>query len=163
MDGHDKLMGCQNRTFPLAVYSSIDTASRKLLWLRVWVTNSDPKLIGRWYLEYLYESRKMPSIIRVDRGSETGIMATKQAFLRQNHGDIEPTDTVVYGPSTAIRMLLAFILIPVIQKQLDSFRETIWNTHRIRRQKNTSLPDGVSDHIYNFPQEYGLEECGKES
>ena len=47
MDGHDKLMGYQNRTFPLAVYGSIDTASRKLLWLRVWVTNSDPKLIGR--------------------------------------------------------------------------------------------------------------------
>ena len=57
-------------------------------------------------------------------------------------------------------MLLAFILIPVIQKQLDSFQETIWNTHRIRRQKSTSLPDGVPDHIYNFPQEY---ECGKES
>lgn len=101
MDGHNKLMGYQNRTFPLAVYGSIDTASRKLLWLRVWVTNSDPELIGRWYLEYLYKSRKLPSIIRVDRGSETGIMATMQAFLRQNHGDIEPTDTVVYGPSTA--------------------------------------------------------------
>ena len=101
MDGHDKLMGYQNRTFPLAVYGSTDTASRKLLWLRVWVTNSDPGLIGRWYLEYLYESRKLPSIIRVDRGSETGIMATMQAFLRQNHGDIKPTDTVVYGPSTA--------------------------------------------------------------
>ena len=42
----------------------------------------------------------MPSIIRVDRGSETGIMTTMQAFLRQNHGNIEPTDTVVYGPST---------------------------------------------------------------
>lgn len=22
------------------------------------------------------------------------------------------------------------------------------------------LPDGVPDHIYNFPEEYGLEECG---
>lgn len=30
MDGHDKLMGYQNRTFPLVVYGSIDTASRKL-------------------------------------------------------------------------------------------------------------------------------------
>lgn len=62
--------------------------------------------------------------------------------------------------SLSLRMLLAFILIPVLQKQLDSFRNTIWNTHRIRTQKNTCLPDGVSDHIYNFPEQYGLEECG---
>ena len=48
LDGHDKLMGYQNSTFPLAVYGCIDTASRKLLWLRIWVTNSDPKVIGRW-------------------------------------------------------------------------------------------------------------------
>ena len=58
-------------------------------------------------------------------------------------------------------MLLAFILIPVIKKQLDSFRETIWNTNSIRTQENTSLPDGVPDHIYNFPQEYGLKSVVK--
>ena len=51
LDGHDKLMGYQNSTFPLAIYGSIDTASRKLLWLRVWVSNSEPKLIGKWYLD----------------------------------------------------------------------------------------------------------------
>jgi hypothetical protein len=58
-------------------------------------------------------------------------------------------------------MLLAFLLIPVLQVQLDIFRETVWNSHRIRRQKDTLLPDGVPDHIYSFPQEYKLEECGK--
>ena len=50
LDGHDKLMGYQNSTFPLAIYGCIDTASRKLLWLRVWTSNSDPLVIGRWYL-----------------------------------------------------------------------------------------------------------------
>ncbi len=30
LDGHDKLMGYQNSTFPLAVYGCLDTASRKL-------------------------------------------------------------------------------------------------------------------------------------
>lgn len=64
------------------------------------MSNFHPKLTGQWYLEYLYVSRKLPSIIRVDRGSETGIISSMQGFLRQNHGDIEPTDTVVYGPST---------------------------------------------------------------
>ena len=39
LDGHDKLMGYQNSTFPLAIYGCLDTASRKLLWLRVWTSN----------------------------------------------------------------------------------------------------------------------------
>lgn len=101
VDGHNKLMGFQNNAFPLAIYGSIDTASRKLLWLRIWTTNSEPRLIGRWYLEYLYESRVIPSYLRMDRGTETGVMATMHAFLRQQHGDMDPTETVIYGPSTA--------------------------------------------------------------
>jgi len=101
VDGHNKLMGFQNDTFPLAIYGSIDTASRKLLWLRVWTNNREPRLIGRWYLEYLYENKVIPSYLRMDRGTETGVMATMHAFLRQHHGDIDPTETVIYGPSTA--------------------------------------------------------------
>ena len=58
-------------------------------------------------------------------------------------------------------MLLAFLLMPVLQKQLDLFRQTVWNTHRIKTQKDTFLPDGVSDHIYEFAEKHGLEECGK--
>ena len=59
-----------------------------------------------------------------------------------------------------LRMLLAFLLIPVSQKQLDVFRTVVRNSHRIRAQKNTVLPDGIPDHIYSFPNVYGLEECG---
>ena len=104
-DGHNKLMGYINSTFPLAVYGCIDTASRKLLWLRVWVTNSDPKVVGRWYLEYLYESRVPPSILRLDKGTEMEIITTMQAFLRQSHGNIYQCDTVIYGPSTSNQVL----------------------------------------------------------
>ena len=57
-------------------------------------------------------------------------------------------------------MLLAFIMIPLIQKDLDVFRESVWNTHRIRAQKDTILPDGIPNHMYSFPEQYGLEECG---
>jgi hypothetical protein len=28
-------------------------------------------------------------------------MATMHAFLRGNHGDMDPDDTVIYGPSTS--------------------------------------------------------------
>ena len=72
VDGHDKLMGYQNSTYPLAIYGCIDTASRKLLWLHVWVSNSDPQVIGRWYLEYLYETRTLPTELRGQYGSWSG-------------------------------------------------------------------------------------------
>lgn len=64
LDGHDKPMGYQNSTFPLAIYGCIDRGSRKMLWLRVWVSNSDPLIVGRWYLEYLYETRVMSRHLR---------------------------------------------------------------------------------------------------
>ena len=58
------------------------------------------------------------------------------------------------------RDLLAFVMIPVLQKQLDIFKDTLWNAHRIRAQKDTLLPDGVPNHIYDFSEEYSLQECG---
>lgn len=57
-------------------------------------------------------------------------------------------------------MLLAFPLIPEVQKELDLFRTVVWNSHKTRKQKDTALPDGIPDHIYDFPETYGLEECG---
>ena len=45
-------------------------------------------------------------------------------------------------------------MIPMLQKELDSFKDGVWNCHRIRAQKDTLLPDGVPNH------EYGLEESG---
>ena len=102
LDGHDNMMGYQNSTFPLAVYGCIDTASRKIMWLRIWTTNSNPKLVGRWYLEHLLETRTISRMIRLDKGTETGVMATMHAYLRRNHSDIDdPVDTILYGPSTS--------------------------------------------------------------
>ena len=102
LDGHDKMMGYQNSTFPLAVYGCIDTASRKIMWLRIWTTNSNPKLVGRWYVEHLLETRTISRMIRLDKGTETGVMANMHEYLRRNHSDIDdPVDTILYGPSTS--------------------------------------------------------------
>ena len=66
------------------------------------MNNSDPQLIGRWYLEFLVDTKVMASMLRLDRGSETGTMTTIHAFLRMNHtDDVEPEDSVLYGPSTS--------------------------------------------------------------
>ena len=48
----------------------------------------------------------------------------------------------------------------MMQKELDKFKETIWNSHRIRAQRNTYMADGVPNHIYSFPERYGMEKCG---
>ena len=56
-DGHDKLMGFMNSTFPLAVYGLQDAFSGYILYLKLWTTNSDPKLIGRWYMDHLYKTK----------------------------------------------------------------------------------------------------------
>ena len=101
LDGHCKLMGFQRDTFPLAVYGSIDTASRRLLWCKVWTDNSNPTLVARWYFDYLYDSRVAPSMIRIGRGTETGIMATMHCYLRSLQGNENPSSTVIYGQSTS--------------------------------------------------------------
>ena len=51
-------------------------------------------------------------------------------------------------------------MVPLVQKELDTFRESVWNSHRIRAQKETALPDGIPNHIFSFPEQYGLQECG---
>ena len=63
LDGHDKLMGYQNSTYPLAVYGCLDSASCKILWLHIWVSNSDPKLIGYWYLQHIFETKQIASYL----------------------------------------------------------------------------------------------------
>jgi hypothetical protein len=56
--------------------------------------------------------------------------------------------------------MLAFVYIPILQKELDVFRRTIWNNHHSRYQRGKELPVGVPEHIYNFPEKYGGEKCG---
>lgn len=56
--------------------------------------------------------------------------------------------------------MLAYVYIPVVQKELDVFRKCVWNNHRTRKQKGKELPAGVPEHIYHFPEKYGGEQCG---
>ena len=104
LDGHDKLMGYKNSTYPLAIYGCIDSATRKILFLRIWTTNSNPANVGRWFFEYLAESRCLPRYLRVDKGTETGVMASIHAMLSMAQDDVltedEGCDRVLYGPST---------------------------------------------------------------
>ena len=57
LDGHDKLCGYQNSTFPLCIHGGQDTYSARINFLRIWTTNSNPKIIGKFYMDYLCERR----------------------------------------------------------------------------------------------------------
>ena len=51
-------------------------------------------------------------------------------------------------------------MIPIMQREVTTFVDVVWNCHRIREQRDTFLPDGVPNHIYSFRDKYGLEDCG---
>ena len=50
-------------------------------------------------------------------------------------------------------------MIPLIQREILAFVD-LWNSHRIRKQKGVVLPEGIPNHLYDFPEDYGLENCG---
>lgn len=77
----------------------MDTASRKLLLLQVWTSNIDLQLIGGWYIEHLLETRVVFAMMRLDRGTETGIIA--RIFCSHRTDGMDPIDTILYTPSTS--------------------------------------------------------------
>ena len=54
---------------------------------------------------------------------------------------------------------MAYLMIPVLEREINIFVD-LWNGHRIRKQKDVVLPDGVPNHIYDFPEEHNLKESG---
>ena len=83
-------MGFQNSTFPIAVYGCLDTFSRKIILLNVWDENSNPQLIEKIFMLHLLNTHMIPCYLRVDKGTETGVMAAMQW-----HDMANLTDSVV--------------------------------------------------------------------
>ena len=78
-DGHIKLIGFQNCTFPTAIYGCLDTATRKLA--GIVIAHSIFYLVGAFY--YLHESKLLSNYVRLDSGRKTGVLATIHAYLRR--------------------------------------------------------------------------------
>ena len=85
LDGHDKLMGFQNNTFPISVYGAIDTASRRLLWIKVWATNRVPELVARWLTLTIFMRQKYYKITyALIRAQKQGRLQLYIAFFVDN-------------------------------------------------------------------------------
>ena len=87
----------------LLVYTAVLTPfSRKILFLFVCHSNTNPLIVGKMYLRYLFETEMLPRNLRVDRGTETGKMASIHVYLLNKHEVMnDPTDAIIYGPSTS--------------------------------------------------------------
>jgi len=56
--------------------------------------------------------------------------------------------------------MLAYVYIPVTQKELDVLRVSVWNAQGICNQKGKELPVGVPEHIYTCSERHDGEKCG---
>ena len=138
LDGHDKLCGYQNYTFPIAMYGCLETHSRKMHYLFVCKSNSDLQIIGRRYFDFLYETKQLSKFMRVDKGTETGKMATMYTAL-SDWLDVmnDPVDSVIFGDSTTNKIErwwreLNDKLYPLFKTQL----KTLLHTKEYERENN---------------------------
>ena len=83
----------------------------------------------------------------------TGLMYTLTATTT-------PSQLTMKFMQLFVSTLSTFVFLPLIQKEIDIFRDTIWNSHRVRCQKDAQLPKGVPSHLYSFPENYSSEQCG---
>ena len=104
IDGWDKL-----KTFGFCVHGAIDGYSRKILWLEVGSSNNNPRVIGKYYLDYVRQIGGTLRIIRADRGTENGHVCAIQRFFRRTTGDaFEGEKSFMYGRSTANQRIEAW-------------------------------------------------------
>lgn len=104
MDSYDKL-----KPFGIGINGCIDGFSRKLIWLNAYFTNSDPKVIGGYYIEIVEQVQGCPRIVRADRGTENSQVCTFQRFLREDDEDpFSGERSFMYGSSTHNQRIESF-------------------------------------------------------
>jgi regulator of replication initiation timing len=75
-DGYDKL-----KPFGLCVSGCVNGFPRRIIWLNVYHTNNDPKIIGGYYIEAVKELNAAPMLMRGDPGTENAYVKQFQTFL----------------------------------------------------------------------------------
>ena len=93
--GYDKL-----KPFEFLIHGAIDGFSRKIIWLKVTRSNNNPDIVASFYYDCVKEIGGCPVIVRTDCGTENGILAAAQCFLRQDGDNLfAGIDAHKYGSS----------------------------------------------------------------
>ncbi|KAF3851806.1 hypothetical protein F7725_005161 [Dissostichus mawsoni] len=92
VDGYDKL-----KPYGICINGCIDGYSRRIIWLKAAFTNSDPKVIGSYFVEAIENVGGYPRLLRTDMGTENVLQ-----FLRRNDEDDRAGErSYITGASTA--------------------------------------------------------------
>ncbi|KAJ7433919.1 hypothetical protein FB451DRAFT_1195811 [Mycena latifolia] len=81
VDQHDKW----KYKFGLALHSGRDLFVGRIQWLKIWWTNSNPRLILSYYLDTVEQSGFMPLVSQSDPGGENFGLANGHTLLRHWH------------------------------------------------------------------------------
>ncbi|KAG1884005.1 hypothetical protein F4604DRAFT_1878823 [Suillus subluteus] len=76
-DQHDKW-----RRFQLFLHVGIELSSGRILWLKIWWTNHNPRLICGWYCDTVQTLGAMPLVTQSDPGTENNGIANGHTMLR---------------------------------------------------------------------------------
>ena len=98
LDGYDKI-----KPFGLCIHGCIDGFSRKLIWLNVYSTNNDPRIVAGYFYNAIQETGGCPFNMRGDRGTENVIVKEMQSQLVQQQGG-----KYMEGTSTANQRIECF-------------------------------------------------------
>ena len=69
------------------MHGAIDGFSRGLIWLEVGLTNNNPEVITKFYLDAVTQVGGLPRKGRSDDGTENSMVASVHTFLRSSHSD----------------------------------------------------------------------------
>ena len=175
-DGYDKL-----KPYGFPIHGCIDGFSHRILWLEIVSSNNDPRVVAKLFFNCVKELQFCPTVLRTDRGTENGIMATTQCFLRRNHQDSHSEvkahrygsshsnqrieawwtmlrkDLVDHGLLDTSSVLhlqcLWFCFYPLMKKALNEIRES-WNCHYVRKSRHHTVP-GIPNQLFFLPESVG--------
>ncbi|KAH6903545.1 hypothetical protein BKA70DRAFT_1433583 [Coprinopsis sp. MPI-PUGE-AT-0042] len=77
VDQHDKW-----QRFGLRLHIGVDPFPGRIQWLKIWHTNSNPKLILSYYLEFVREQHGVPLVTQSDPGPENFLLANGHTMIR---------------------------------------------------------------------------------
>ncbi|XP_028519094.1 uncharacterized protein LOC110252739 [Exaiptasia diaphana] len=104
IDGYDKL-----KPFGFCVHGAIDGYSRRIMWLEVGPSNSDPQITSHYFIDCIRQVDGVPRVIRGDCGSENFYIAAIQRYLRKDHQDsMAGVKSFLYSKSTANQRIEAW-------------------------------------------------------
>lgn len=99
------------KPFGFCIHGAIDGFSTRILWREVASTNSDPKVIAQYYLDYVRQFGGTARIIRGDRGTENVSLAAIQHFFRRSRtcdDDFSRAKSLMYGKATTNQRIEAW-------------------------------------------------------